>query len=146
METHFLTQAHNLRFCSKKKSRTIAGSILSSRTLDCAQDGPSLTPFRRLGPENDVFFGFMVDTYFVVSRLLTCNRLLYESFLAETICCRSAASLNFVFELYFSGHGPWRWASFLTCTIIRGFAGNIEGERFQRRFHRRERSVALRFR
>ena len=68
METHFLTWTHNSRFCSKTKSRAIAGSIWSSRSLDRAQDGPSLTSFRPLRPENEVFFDFMVHSNFVVSR------------------------------------------------------------------------------
>ena len=94
MEVDFLTRTHNSRFFWKPKSRAIAGSIPASRTLDCAQDGLILMSFRPLGPENEVIFGLMVNTYFVVSRLLTCNRLLCESFLAETIGCRSAASLK----------------------------------------------------
>ena len=95
VETMFLTWTHKSRFFSKTKSGAIAGSIPSSRTLDCAQDGPSITSFNPLRPDNEVLFDFMVETYFVVSRLITCNRLLFESFLAETISCRSAASLKF---------------------------------------------------
>ena len=81
VKSHFLAWTHNSRVCWKPKSRAIAGSIPSSRTLDCAQDWPSLTLFRPLRPENKVFVGFMVNTHFVVSRMLTCNRILYESFL-----------------------------------------------------------------
>ena len=44
-------------------------------------------------------FGFTMDTYFVVSRLLTCNRLLYASCLTHCICCRSVASLKFVLDI-----------------------------------------------
>ena len=56
METNFLAWTQKSKFCSKHRSRAIPRSIPSSRTLDCALVSPSLTSFRPLRPENEVFF------------------------------------------------------------------------------------------
>ena len=93
VEVEFSTWTIKSRFCSKSRSRAIPVRIPSSITLDCAQDTPSLMQIRRLRPENERFYGFMVHSYFMVSRLRRCN-LLYESFPAETLSCRSAAGLK----------------------------------------------------
>ena len=47
------------------------------RAFACAQDAQSFMQFRRLRPENERFEMFVVRSYFVVLRVLTCNRLLY---------------------------------------------------------------------
>ena len=85
METHFLTWTRNSRFCSKTTSRTIAGSTPSSRTLDCAQDGPSIMLFRPLKTENEEFFWFHGGHVFCGVKNAHMHRYLHESFIAETI-------------------------------------------------------------
>ena len=91
------------KFCSDTRAHMIPRSVSSSRALDCAQDTLILMKFRAVRPENELFFGFVVDPCFMVLRRLTCNCLLYESTPAETMVdglprARSFGSPRFVVE------------------------------------------------
>ena len=85
MEVDFFTWTGKSKFCLKTRSEAIPGWLPSSRTLGRAKDTPSLMKFRRLRPENKQFEVFMVHSYVVIPRVLTCNHLLYESNGAETL-------------------------------------------------------------
>ena len=72
-------------FCDESRDQTILGSLSSSRALDCAQDTLIIIHFCQLRPDNELFFGFVVDQCVMVSPGLTYNFLLYESIPAETM-------------------------------------------------------------